>query len=438
MSKVTLIKIAKKLKRNFKILTGNEMKPYVSYSRRINFVKTNERICAMTFDDGPTNTPSNPCKNDLPLTQILIETLEKYNAKGTFDVIGTTENNYPDAIGKLSTPSWSGVKYDHYPSFSNDALAGAKNTPQLIERIIQGGHQITNHTFSHILYGKKNMVYSKRKYFNSFEDVQSDLLKLHSLMEKEHKYEMKYSRPPHYVDKISRNLTSYDLYSLENYLYLGASFDGAGWLPSANYQDEVWAMTKVLKEKLEKDPDAMCGQIIFQKDGFNMAQRSPVADGLEEQLKILQYYGYNVVTVEELVNRSPFSDIDDTDKDFELFKHIAENHAVVFNDNFLRPDKRMTLGELALLIAPKKESVNARIYALLSNRKKLGPLPARHPYSGAVNWAVENELINIDKKNVNSVPTPRDFIKLADYFELSKLEGANCSRRSVLRAMKNK
>ena len=60
---------------------------------------------------------------------------------------------------------------------------------------------------------------------------------------------------------------------------MAASFDGAGWLPSAaGYEEEVRLMTAPLEAELKKNPDALCGQIIFQKDGYNMAHRSPVAD----------------------------------------------------------------------------------------------------------------------------------------------------------------
>ena len=41
-------------------------------------IKTDKRICAMTFDDGPTT--------ECNLTETLIGILDKYNAKGTFDV----------------------------------------------------------------------------------------------------------------------------------------------------------------------------------------------------------------------------------------------------------------------------------------------------------------------------------------------------------------
>lgn len=48
-----LVKIGKKGKKIVKKLITPAEKHYVGYTRRIERVKTGERICAMTFDDGP-------------------------------------------------------------------------------------------------------------------------------------------------------------------------------------------------------------------------------------------------------------------------------------------------------------------------------------------------------------------------------------------------
>ena len=64
-----------------------------------------------------------------------------------------------------------------------------------------------------------------------------------------------------------------------------------------------------LLRTLRQNPDCLCGQIIFQKDGYNMARRSPVAQALPKQLALLQQYGYRVVTVSELLSLCPFADL---------------------------------------------------------------------------------------------------------------------------------
>ena len=437
MSKVKLIKIAKSIKNKLNMLTSSSSSPYVSYTRRINRIKTASRVCAMTFDDGPTHLPCTNSGHKNSLTATIIEVLEKHNAHGTFDIIGTTENNYPDVEGKIGTPSWGGVKFDHYPTFGNDKIAGAANCSELIERIIKGGHQITNHTYSHVLYGKKNIIYSKRATLSSFDAAREDLKKLDEHIFNNFEYKMHMSRPPHYVDRIANGLTSYDLYSLENYLYLGASFDGAGWLPCDSYEKEVEAMCRGLEDTLKKDPSSLCGHIIFQKDGCNMSLRTPVADGLEKQLDILDYYGYRVVTVDDLLDISPFADVDEYDEDIEIFKELAKTHAIAFTDNTLRPNEKMKLGELAMLIAPKSESVNKRIDALLNKERYLGSLPTLHPYCGAVNWCKNNGLITCNNnKEVNDSADLSTVKPLGDFLDIEKIKSSEFTRRCFLKALK--
>ena len=437
MSKVALIKLAKNIKKRINIICGNEYAPYVSYARRINRVKTSARVCAMTFDDGPMSSPPSPIKTKLSLTEVLLNTLEKHHAKGTFDIIGTTEANYPDIEGKLGTPSWGGVRFDHYPSFGKDALAGAVNCPEIIEKILSRGHQLTNHTYSHVLYGKKNVIYSKRHALSSFADARDDLLKLDRLISDQHNYKMIFSRPPHYVDRIEKGLNAYDLYSLENYLYLGASFDGAGWLPCSTYDEEISAMTSPLERELKNDPNSLCGQIIFQKDGYNMSLRTPVADALDKQLDILDYYGYNVISVGELVDKYPFSDIDESDRDFELFKSLLKDYPICYTDNTLKPDSPMTLGELSMLVAPRSDVVDKRIYAILNNEKLSGPLPSSHPYSGAISWAINNNLFkDVTKRRINSTIILEDFNNLCEKFNVDIIKSGDFSRRSVLKSIK--
>ncbi len=432
MSKVTAIKLAKTIKKSLNIALGKEFRPYISWSRRINSVKTNKRICAMTFDDGPTKIP--PVNSDTPLTQILVDTLERFCAKGTFDIIGTTKGNYPDTEGKIGTPSWSGVAYDHYPSYNMDEFAGADACPELVSRILKGGHEITNHTWSHVLYGSKNIIYSERCHFRSFGEAKDDLLLLDSFLKDNYGYNISLSRPPHYVDNISHGLTAYDLYALVGYQYMGASFDGAGWLPCSTYDEEVAKMVTPVKSALEKNPDALCGQIIFQKDGYNMALRTPVVDGLPAQLELLKKYNYEIVTVSSLIDSCPFSDVGETDPDFKLFSSLVKTNAIAYTDNTLKPDALMTKGELAVLLAPKEETVNRRIDLLLKGEKTIDGVPIRHPYSTAWLWGVKHGYISSSSFSPDKKLCFSDFNLLDKFFDLSLLSGSVLTRRAVFRA----
>ena len=343
-----IVKVGKQGKKIVKKLITPAEKHYVGYTRRIERVQTTRRICAMTFDDGPMGLPASPDRFDgRTLTDVLLDTLAQYGARGSFDVIGDTSANDPDEAGKLGSAAWGGVRFDHYPDIHCDEQGGAEHNDRLIRRMLAEGHQITNHGYRHIIFGKKPFVYGAREYLPGFDAAVEDLSRLHTLMQTRYGYTMTLARPPHYVDKMTGGFTSYDVYDHMGYQYMAASFDGAGWLPStepdpeAALQAEIRAMVEPMRKALEKDPDFFCGQIIFQKDGYNMAKRTPVAFALGEQLALLQEYGYQVVPV----------------------------------------------GELAMLLAPKAEAITRRVAQL----RQTGRAGA---YDGAMAWCRENGLIS--------------------------------------------
>ena len=262
-----IVKAGKAGKRVLKKFLPEE-KHHVSYTRRIERVQTGERVVAMTFDDGPMDLPSSPDKFDgRSLTDILLDTLAEYDAKGTFDVVGDTSENYPDVAGKTGQADWGGVKYDHYPDINQDDRGGVVHNPRMVRRILDEGHQITNHSYRHVLFGKKPFVYGKRDHFHGLDEVVADLSRLHSLMQKTYGYTMTMSRPPHYVDRIEGGFSSYDAYDQMGYLYMAASFDGAGWLPlhhgsaQESLQAEAEAMVAPMRHLLAQDPDALAAAL---------------------------------------------------------------------------------------------------------------------------------------------------------------------------------
>ena len=391
MSLVTKgIGLAKKAKHRFQDQIRERTPVYLSPVRRIERVATEERICAMTFDDGPCRLPANPDRfRGKALTLVLAEILEHYGAKGTFDVVGDTSANYPDKAGKHGSASWGGVAYDHYPDFNQDKHGGAVNCPDLIARLLAGGHEITSHTYSHVLFGWKPLVYGRRKYLSGLEPVVEDLKRLHSAMESGWGYPVRLSRPPHYVDAIKGGFSSYDAYALMGYQYMAASFDGAGWLPLASYEAEVEATWRPMEKLLLETPEAFRGQIIFQKDGFNMARRSPVADGLDKQLQLLTDHGYRVLTVSELLERSPFQDaLPESPVGRAARTLLGRGWCVAYQDNTLRPEAVLTRGELAMM-AFGWESVRRRIDLVRSGRAPFRDMAPRHPYAAAALRATE-------------------------------------------------
>ena len=396
------IGVAKKVKHRYQDQIRERTPVYLSPVRRIERVALAERVCAMTFDDGPCRLPANPdAFGGKPLTLVLAETLERFGARGSFDVVGDTSANYPDQAGKHGSASWGGVAYDHYPDFGKDDQGGALHCPDLVDRLLQGGHEITNHTYSHVLFGKKSLVYNHRKFLSGLDPVVEDVCRLNRLMEEKHGYQVKLARPPHYVDGIQGGFDSYDAYAKAGYQYMAASFDGAGWLPLASYEAEVEATWKPIERMLKENPDYFCGQIIFQKDGFNMARRSPIAHGLTKQLELLTAQGYQVVPVSELLERSPFLDVPQTDPAGVAARSLLQaGWCPAYRDNSLRLDTVLTRGEMAMM-AFGWAGVDSRI-ALVRGEVACPwkDVKATHPYAGALLQAQQAGCLSDDQGKI--------------------------------------
>ena len=387
-------KAAKRLLKSAHILP--EEVPHISYARRIERVNTSERICAMTFDDGPMDLPAAPDQfHGRALTELLLDALSEFGAKGTFDVIGDTGLNYPDKAGRNGSAAWGGIRFDHYPDIHQDEHGGAVHNDRIIRRMLAEGHQITNHGYRHILFGKKPFVYGRRVHYGSVHSAVGDLKRLDAWMKENYGYDITMGRPPHYVDGLNGGFTSYDVYDRMGYQYLAASFDGGGWLPSGKrakdaLEAEIVAMTSPIRAALVENPDFFCGQIIFQKDGYNMSRRTPVAWGLPLQLEILHQYKYRVVTVEQLMEACPFTDVDREHPLFEKMARLAKRRGVAYSDNRLRLENHMTMGELAMLLAPKEEAMDLRWACMRRVKRRV------HPYYGAVAWCKRERILPRD------------------------------------------
>lgn len=309
-----------------------------------------QRVVAMTFDDGP-------CAKDFMgrgkgLTASILDAMTQYGARGTFDIIGTTEGNYPDEHGEPGSSAFGGVKFDHYPCFGEDALAGAKNQRELVRRMIDEGHELASHTWQHRIFGRKRFLYGKRVPLHSMEEVLRDLRTLHAYIQDEFSYEIKLGRPPHYVDAVTGGGSAYDAYRAMGYQYLSASFDGDGWRPGSSYEDEVEKMLAPLRRALAEDPDALNGQIIFQKDGCNMNLRTPVEDALPMQLKLLTELDYQVVPVSELLERSPFLDLSPESPAMPHVKELLRRgHIVGYQNNTFHGERALTKKEALMMLA---------------------------------------------------------------------------------------
>lgn len=389
-----IIEMLRKVNKIFKAGKKRRAGRFLSPVRRIERVypPSNQRLVAMTFDDGPSALSPSPipknCKNpEAGLSAHLMETLEKYNAKGSFDIIGDTSKNYPDKKGKDNTANWGGLRHDHYPDFEMDHLGGAQNQESLTTKIAQN-HAVCNHTYSHVLFGPIKFIYGRRAHLTGLKEVVEDILKLNNLASEKYGVKPTLARPPHYVDPIKKTPStpaalspiasghrfpnSYDAYAITGHDYLAASFDGGGWKPSSgNYKADVAAMVYPIKNTLETDPDSLNGQIIFQKDGVNMTRQTPVADALPLQLKLLTQAGYKVVSVYELIDISPFEDLPDTHPAFASARAILKaGYICAYPNNHFYPDRLLTFGELVSMVTPR--AIYSARLKFFSDIKRIG------------------------------------------------------------------
>ena len=362
---------------------------WISPVRRIDQVAAAGRICAVTFGDGPCRLPAAPDRfRGKPLTLVLAEMLERCGARGTFAVVGDTSGNYPDRPGRAGTSSWNGAAWDHLPDFGQDDQGGAVHCPELISRLLAGGHEIASHGYAHIPFGW-TAAQSGRRYLPDLEAVMTDLRRLHKVLEDGWGYPLRLSRPPRGVDSIKGGFSSFDAYALMGYQYLAAGFDGAGRIPMSSYEAEVEAVWRPMERLLLEDPDAFSGQIILLKDGYNMARRTPAADGLERQMRLLSDYGYRVVTVSELLEQAPFRDVPaDSGCGRAARRLLGLGWCAAFQDNTLRPEAVLTRGELAMM-AFGWETVRRRVEMIRSGKAPFRDMGPRDPYAAAAALAVE-------------------------------------------------
>lgn len=302
-----------------------------------------QRVVAITFDDGPT----------AGLTDSLLETLERHRAYGTFDVIGSTAANYPDRAGRSGTPFWSGRCSDHYASFGRDDEAGVQAQPELARQLATAGHELANHSYRHLAFGHERLVYRGRWSFASSREALDDQLRLHALCARVTGQQPRLARPPHYINVTADGYSAFDIYEAMGYQYLGASFDLGGWRRTRGGLDAaVAAAVAPLRAQLEADPAALCGQILFAKDGYNMSLDAVAPAALPLQLGLLRAHGYRVVTVSELLAQSPYADTPPDAPEVACALRLAAcGVPVATRDNRLALEARLTYGELVAWLA---------------------------------------------------------------------------------------
>lgn len=337
------------------------------------------RLVAMTFDDGPTALRG---PDGEALTLGLLRALGRFGMRGTFNMVGGTAANYPDRPGPLHTPLWNGLRHDHYPAYGLDAWAGMESQPALVRAVLDAGGEIGNHSFRHLAFGPERIVYGRRRHHAGAGTVRADCLRLQGLCGQRFGVVPTLARPPHYIARTADGADVAGLYRELGLTMVGASFDLGAWRARLGSRRAYAAAALApLAAALERDGDALDGQILFAKDGLNMSLEFAVNDVLPEQLRLLHAHGYRVVPVSELVAAGRFADLAPGDALGEEALHLLRlGIPCAFADNTVRPDAAVTAAyaaDLARALPAALQGVELPPTVGRTRRRWLGELHAR-------------------------------------------------------------
>ncbi|MGL4912915.1 MAG: polysaccharide deacetylase family protein [Romboutsia sp.] len=192
-----------------------------------------EKVIALTFDDGPDDT----------FTPQVLDILKKYNVKATFFVVG--EN-----VG------WN---------------------PEILKREYEEGHEIGNHTFTHINVSKRG-----------YTDIDKEITDTQNAIKKVIGEEPKLFRPPYRA--ISKEMCSI-VKDKDMNIVLWSNLDPRDWSNPG-----VYYIVNTITSKVQN------GNIILLHD-YNTVRnsKSQTIQALELLIPKLKEMGYKFVTVSELI-----------------------------------------------------------------------------------------------------------------------------------------
>jgi len=189
-----------------------------------------QRKVALTFDDGPG-----------PHTERILDILAEYDVQATFFVVGFQVENFPG----------------------------------LLSRIVQEGHLVGNHSYSHTDFSELSLAGVKREIEHT-----------NQLIKKETGYEPDFIRPPYgrITDQQLENLIE------KGYKFINWSVDSLDW-------DEEYNNHEMMLSRIENTihPGAI---ILLHDAGGDRRESEKLLPDLIESLKDR---GYEFVTVEELL-----------------------------------------------------------------------------------------------------------------------------------------
>ena len=207
----------------------------VSGCRVIGSVRCERKIAALTFDDGPHPE----------YTEEILDILAEYGVRATFFVVGECAEIYPD----------------------------------IVKRELAEGHEVENHTYSHLYFSKCGE-----------REIEDDIEKAEDVMDDMSSYRFNFIRPPGGI------ITG----SLDKFLR-EKSYDVVLW--SVDTKD--WTSPGVSSVVNAVMNNIRPGDIILMHDF--VSGRSSTPDALRQIIPALIADGYDFVTVSELVSFSDAS-----------------------------------------------------------------------------------------------------------------------------------
>ncbi len=206
---------------------GNASYDNVYYSH-----KNSQMKIALTFDDGPHPR----------YTPKILDILKKYDVKATFFVIGENAHYYSDALCRAA----------------------------------KEGHEIANHTYSHVTFSRDNLYKLQDEIFACENEIYGLIGSKTKLF-----------RPP-------EGLISNQISSMANAL----DYDVILW----DIDTKDWAHTPPERIADNVVQNIKSGDVILMHDFIG--ERSPTPEALELFIPILLKKGYKFVTVSELIGTS--------------------------------------------------------------------------------------------------------------------------------------
>ncbi len=154
-----------------------------------------------------------------------------------------------------------------------------------------------------------------------------------------------------------------------------------------------------------------------------MNLRTPVADALGEQLKLLTDYGYKVITVSELMQLSPFEDVKNNCEEIGYIKKLLEkNHTIGYRNNTFQPDRYITTDEFMIMAAKpelfrEKRALSYKDMASIAQQNTITPKNATGNalLDIALSYGIDvDELKLKDKKKVKRIDAIELICKLSE------------------------